>query len=202
MYGQQPGYDPNQQQYGGAYQQPYGYGGGEPPKNNTGKIVAIVAIAVLVLAGAGVGVYFLTKDGGGTAGGTSTTQQAPKTTTESSEETTTEETTSEETTTTEESTSNGGGESDVASAAEKYVAAVNDQDESAAKALSCSGSDPGLMYTSVVPGNGEVEIVGQPDVYGTNASVDTKVTIPGSGVDPIDFPILFEEKSGKWCVSM
>ncbi|MBC6450612.1 hypothetical protein [Actinokineospora xionganensis] len=60
-YGQQP--DPF------AAQPPYqglgGYpGGGEPPApKNTGKIVAIVAIAVLVLGGAGVGVFFLTKGG-------------------------------------------------------------------------------------------------------------------------------------------
>ncbi|GLZ37314.1 hypothetical protein [Actinokineospora sp. NBRC 105648] len=76
-YGQQP--DPYAQQP--PYQGPGGFPGGpggEPPKRNTGKIVAIVAIAVLVLGGAGVGVYFLTKDKGGSNTGSGTTSSAPK----------------------------------------------------------------------------------------------------------------------------
>ncbi|SDI05964.1 hypothetical protein SAMN05192558_101818 [Actinokineospora alba] len=58
-YGQQP--DPFAGQT--AYQGLGGYpGGGEPPApKNTGKIVAIVAIAVLVLGGGGAAAYFLTK---------------------------------------------------------------------------------------------------------------------------------------------
>lgn len=58
-YGQQP--DPFAGQ--SAYQGLGGYpGGGEPPApKNTGKIVAIVTIAVLVLGGGGAAAYFLTK---------------------------------------------------------------------------------------------------------------------------------------------
>ncbi|WP_018680812.1 hypothetical protein [Actinokineospora enzanensis] len=83
---QPPGPDPNGPGYGapgwGPPQQPPGYpaqpggyqglgtfGGGEPPRppRNTGRIVAIAIIAVLVLGGAGVGVWALTRDKGGSA---------------------------------------------------------------------------------------------------------------------------------------
>lgn len=38
-------------------------GQGEPPKRNTGRIIAIVVIAVMVLGGGGVATYFLTRGG-------------------------------------------------------------------------------------------------------------------------------------------
>ncbi|MFL6124627.1 hypothetical protein [Actinophytocola sp.] len=94
QYGQQSPYG-QQPQYGGGFQPP------EPPRKKTGMIVAIVVIAVLVLGGAGVGIYFATKDNGSnTAGGTTTTTKTKTTTagsTENSEDTTTSE--DEETTT-------------------------------------------------------------------------------------------------------
>ncbi|MGW5054098.1 hypothetical protein [Actinokineospora sp. NPDC004072] len=40
-----------------------------PPKGNGGKIAAIVAMAVLLVGGTGVGVYFLTRDSGFNAAG-------------------------------------------------------------------------------------------------------------------------------------
>jgi hypothetical protein len=80
------------QSFGGVPQGPYGaaqqwpgagYGGPtpppEPPRKNNGRVIAIVAIAVLVLAGASVGLYFVNKDGGGrnaADGGTSTSASA------------------------------------------------------------------------------------------------------------------------------
>jgi hypothetical protein len=93
QFGQQPQYGGTQQfgqpQYGGGFPPP------EPPKKKTGMIVAIVAIAVLVLAGAGVGIYFATKDDAkNTAGGGTTTSQKS-----TGEDTTSEETSTEETTT-------------------------------------------------------------------------------------------------------
>ena len=119
QYGGQWGGQPNQptqqfgpgQQYGGQYgqNQQYGqYGGGfppEPPKKNTGRIVAIVVIAVLVLAGAGIGIFFATKgdDGNNTAGGSSSTTASDTSDTSSSED---ETTTEDEDTTTEDE---GGG---------------------------------------------------------------------------------------------
>ncbi len=114
QYGDQWGNEQTQrfgpaQQYGQTQQ--FGapqYGGGvppQPPKSRTGMIVAIVAIAVLVVGGAGVGIYFATKgdDNKNTAGGTTTTAVTDTSDT-SSEEDSTDETT--EDTTTEES---GGG---------------------------------------------------------------------------------------------
>lgn len=101
QYGQGQYGQYGQTQYGGGFPPP------EPPKK-TGMIVAIVAIAVLVVAGAGVGIYFATKgdDGKNTAGGTTTTTTTTGTSgTTTSDETTT---TDEETTTAE----SGGAASD------------------------------------------------------------------------------------------
>ena len=50
-----------------SYQGLGSYGGGQgggPGNRNTGKIIAIVVIALLVLGGGGVATYFLTKDNG------------------------------------------------------------------------------------------------------------------------------------------
>ncbi|SDI05943.1 hypothetical protein SAMN05192558_101819 [Actinokineospora alba] len=230
-YGQQPGQQPawgqpqgydQTQQYGQVPQDPYnapdpysqqqqqqfgGYGpGGVPPKSNTGKIVAIVAIALLVLGGAGTGVYFLTKgdDKPSTTAGTDSTSSAkPKPTTTEEEPTES----SEETTTTTKKSSGGGGAggggADIAAAGQKYADAVNAKDEAAAKALTCDGTDPGIMYTSVTDGGADakVTVVGEPTLYGDeNGKVDTEVVIGGSS--PIKFPIVFEKKSKGWCVSL
>lgn len=121
--GQYGGANDQTQQIGGAPQTPYGgqYGGGtqqwpgaggggyggltpppEPPKQNTGMIVAIITIAVLVLAGAGVGLYFANKDSGGNNAGGETSTSATGSTDSSEEEPT------EETTTTTEETADPG----------------------------------------------------------------------------------------------
>lgn len=109
--GQYGGANDQTQAFGRAPQAPYGatqqwpgagggYGGmtppPEPPKRNTGMIVAIATIAVLVLAGAGVGLYFLNKDGGDdTAGGGTSTSASDRTDSSSAGETTGEETTAD-----------------------------------------------------------------------------------------------------------
>lgn len=94
-----------QSPYGATQQWPgAGYGGltppPEPPKKKTGLIVAIVAVAVLVIAGAGIGLYFVTKgdDGNDTAGGGTSTSSTPdKTDSSDTDGPTGEETTTEET---------------------------------------------------------------------------------------------------------
>lgn len=65
----QPGYglDPWHQQaahQGGYHTQPFPAQPPEPPRN-TGKVVAIVLMAVLLLGGIGFGFYFLSRDSGG-----------------------------------------------------------------------------------------------------------------------------------------
>ncbi|MGB3443620.1 MAG: hypothetical protein WBA97_33200 [Actinophytocola sp.] len=66
---QQPGQPGQPGQFGqSSYQGLGSYSGGGPGgprKRNTGKIIAIVVIAVLVLGGGGVATYFLTKGSGG-----------------------------------------------------------------------------------------------------------------------------------------
>lgn len=86
--------------YGGTQQWPgAGYGGmtppPEPPKKNTGVVVAIVTIALLVIAGAGVGLYLVNKDGGNDTAGGGTATSAPDRTDSSSEETAGEDTAEE-----------------------------------------------------------------------------------------------------------
>lgn len=98
--GQFGGANDQTQQFGGAPQWP-GAGGfppPEPPKKNTGMIVALVAIAVLVLGGAGAGLYFMTKGGDGddSAGGGTSTSASDRTGSPETEPTEVE-TTSEET---------------------------------------------------------------------------------------------------------
>ncbi len=83
-YPQQGGYDPTaqypQNPYGGFAGGPYGggFGGPPPPKKNTGMIIAIVAIVVLVLGGLGVTGFvapgfFLSDDKKNAGGGDPTT---------------------------------------------------------------------------------------------------------------------------------
>lgn len=86
----QPGYgqDPWRQQppYQGGYQtQPFPAQSPEPPRN-TGKVVAIVLMSLLLLGGTGVGVYFLTRDSGGGQSEASPTQAPPTTTGEAADE--------------------------------------------------------------------------------------------------------------------
>ncbi|MBC6450611.1 hypothetical protein [Actinokineospora xionganensis] len=223
-WGQPQGYDQTQQ-YGQVPPDPYnapdpysqqqqqqygGYGpGGEPPKSNTGKIVAIVAIALLVLGGAGTGVYFLNKssDKPSTTAGTdqSTSAKPRPTTTEDEPTETTEETTT--TTTTKKAGGGGGaGTADIAALAEKYADAVNAKDEAAATALTCSGTDPGILYTSVADAGAEdvevkATVAGEPSLIGAeNAKVDIDVVIGGSS--PLKFPIVLEKRPKGWCVSI
>ncbi|HEV2783387.1 MAG TPA: hypothetical protein VGX25_28725 [Actinophytocola sp.] len=213
-HGQQPGpygQDPTAQ-YG---QQPPGYGGypggpgGPPPpkKTNAGVIAAVVAGAVLVLGGAGTGIYFLTKgddtpsNTASTGGQTSTSK--PKTSGSQPKTRTSDRT---ESATPPRTSSGGGGgggggggagDAAIIEVAEKYAKAVTDKDEGAAKSLTCE-NDTGLLFDS----GGKVEVTGKPETYGEDsASINVKVTL-GSG-DPIeDFPLFLDKKDAGWCVSV
>lgn len=134
QYGQQPQYGSTQQwpNYGGL-----GQGPPEPPKNKTPMIVAIVAIAVLVIGGATVGIIFATKDSGTNSAEQTTTAATGKSA--SGEETTDGETTEEETTAEEEVTSGEAYDAEpgdcikvnVASATEAEVEIVGCSDDAA-----------------------------------------------------------------------
>ena len=198
----------------------YGYPGGpaEPPprKGNAGVITAIVVGAVLVLGGAGAGVYFLTKgdDPKNTATSisqsnsakptTPTTQptsgsSGPNTPPTTSDKTTSIESTPTPTTTAGGGAGGGGGADDtqIVQVAEKYAKAVSGKDEAGAKSVTCD-NDTGLLYTSAE----KVDVVGKPDKYGDDtASINVKISL-GGGSEPIDnFPLFMDKKNNAWCVS-
>lgn len=137
QYGQTPQYGQTQQ-----FGSPYGqYGGGfppEPPKNKTGKVVAIVVIAVLLLGGAGVGIFLATKDDGDkTAGGSTTSATASDTSDTSSseeDETTTED---EETTTEDEE----GGQAIDAQPGDCIKVNVASENNADVETIDCSSED-------------------------------------------------------------
>jgi hypothetical protein len=116
--GQFGAYDPNAQ-YGGGYQQYGGLGGPPPPpKSKTGPIIAIVAIVVLLLGGLGITGFvapgfFLSDDKGDSnnAGGGDSSEKPS------------------------EPEDNGSQE-----VIDKLVAAADEQDKSALRALKCDGA--------------------------------------------------------------
>jgi hypothetical protein len=124
QYGQQPTEQYGQDPYGGGYGQTQqwgqpsqpNYGGGFDPQQqkpkNQGKIIALVVIAVLVLGGAGVGIFLATKgdDNNNAGGGGETSNSAPDNTDTSEEPEPSEEETT--TTTEEDEPATGGSASD------------------------------------------------------------------------------------------
>ncbi|PPK71023.1 hypothetical protein V5P93_002881 [Actinokineospora auranticolor] len=212
-YGQQPQQPYGQDPYGQPqpyYQGGFGGPGGEPPQRNVGKIVAIVAIVVLVLGGASVGIYFMTRDSGSTsanpgggAGGGESSSEEPTTTTKKSTRTTKKSEPSEEPSEEPSSSSgSGGGGADLKAAGKAYADAVNAKDEAAAKGLTCDGTDPGILYTSVAPNGGEVTVAGEPTVYADNATGQVPLNVTFGGTDPISFPVVFQKGSKGWCVTL
>jgi len=200
----------------------YGYPGGpaEPPqkKSNAGVITTIVVGAVLVLAGAGTGVYFLTKSDSPKNDAISTSQSnsagpTPTTSAAGPSGTGTPPTTSDNTasielppppapppTTTAGGGGGGGGDADdaqIVQVAEKYAKAVTSKDEASAKSVTCD-NESGLLYASAE----KVEVVAKPDKYGDDtASINVKISL-GGGSEPIDnFPLFMDKKNNAWCVS-
>jgi hypothetical protein len=188
QYGQ-PEY--GQPQYG---QQPYGqpqYGapgqpGGQPPKSNTGKIVAIVVIAVLVLGGGGLAVWLLNKDDGPDNGAQETTSQTagngPAT---------------GDTPTGESTPSGGGGEEELTTVAQNYFEALNNRDEPAATELTCTKDTPGVLW-GALGADVKVEFDRVDMASDTSATVFYK--LKDSTVDA-SAPIFMAFKDGAWCVS-
>jgi hypothetical protein len=214
-YGQDP-HDQPPDPFGAQQPNPYGQqqppGFLPPPKNRAGVITAVVIGAVLVLAGGGAGVYFLTKGNDSPNTATSTSQKsAPQTTPSprsgSSSPTTpkpsNEAPTSGSTPTSSGGSDGGGGgggggadDAQIVQVAEKYAKAVTGKDEAAAKSVTCD-NDSGLLYTSAE----KVEVVGKPEKYGDDtASINVKITIGAS--EPIDnFPLFMDKKTNGWCIS-
>ncbi|MGQ0839030.1 hypothetical protein [Actinokineospora sp.] len=197
-YGQQP--DPFAQQP--AYQGFGGYPGpGGPPqppkRDNTGKIVAIVLIALLVLGGAGVGVYFLTKgdDKPTTAAPGGSTKNTPSgSETQSPDDTSTKSTT--------EPPANDDGPQQVV---EAYVDAYETKSFSSVTTAACDaykkkyGTD-----TSDLEGKlAEFDIIatakGSPEVKGSTATaqIDLKLSKDGQSKDA-SIKIKIVKESGAW----
>jgi len=162
-YGQQPQY--GQPQFGG------GFTPGEPPKKNTGMIVASAS------------------------GDPSTTKNKPTATEEEANSSTYDEEPTEETT---DDIGGGADEEEILTVADEYLTALNNVDQSAATALVCNNTDAGILFTSfssfgynwimddtTVSATGGFATV---DVYPDN---DQSLTVPLS----------LTEESGSWCVA-
>ncbi|GAA3058710.1 hypothetical protein [Actinokineospora globicatena] len=214
-YGQQPqqpgGFGNQPQQPGGQFPptsqfpQQGGYqglggfpgGGGQPPKQkNTGKIVAIVIIAVLVLGGAGVGVYFLTKDSknGAGGGGSTTTTSAPKTTGKKSA-------TDEPTTTTKAAPDTSGPQEVV----ENYLKAYESKSFSSVTGNACDaykdkyGTDTTALEKELEPFDITATAQGEPTVSGSSATalIDLVLSKDGTSKDA-SIKIKIVKESGEW----
>jgi hypothetical protein len=154
QYGQQPTEQFGQGQYG---QDPYGgygqtqqygqpvqpnYGGGFDPQQqkpkNQGKIVAIVVIAVLLLGGAGVGIFLATKgdDNNNAGGGGDKTSSSTPDNTDTSEEE--EPSSEEETTTTEEDEPATGGSASEAQVGDCIRVNVASETDADVETIGCS----------------------------------------------------------------
>ncbi|SER30874.1 hypothetical protein [Actinokineospora terrae] len=182
----------------GGYQGLGGFpgGGGQPPKpNNTGKIVAIVIIAVLVLGGAGVGVYFLTKDGKSDAGGGGgTTTSAPKTSTKKSA-------TDEPTTTTKAAPDTSGPQEVV----DDYLKAYESKSFSSVTESACDaykdkyGTDTTKLETDLAPFDITATAKGEPTVSGNSATavIDLVLSKDGTSKDA-SIKIKIVKETGEW----
>lgn len=137
-------YRPQQPGHPGPYppQQPHypPQPGPPPPRRRTGLIVALVAIGVamvLAIGGAGLVVYFLTRDAG-----TSGSQEAGPA-----------------------AGSSSGSEEDLRAIAQRYVDAVNRSDEAAATELTCRRTSAGTLYETA-SGRGSEMIIDKLSVDG------------------------------------
>lgn len=206
-YGQQPPQGPYGQQpdpFGNqpAYQGFGGYpGGGEPPRpNNTGKIVAIVAIAVLVLGGAATGVYFLTKgDDKGTTSAPGTS--APQETSESKAKDSTATKPAKPTTTSKASAA--GGPEEVVDA---YIDAYEKKDFSRVVEQACDaykkkyGTDTSELESQLSKFEVKGEAKGAPEVKGSTATaeIDLELTEAGKAPKPAHIRIKVVKEDGGW----
>ncbi|CRK56417.1 hypothetical protein [Alloactinosynnema sp. L-07] len=207
-YGQQPPPGPYGQQpdpFAGqpAYQGFGGYpGGGQPPlppkPNNTGKIIAIVAIALIVLVGAGVGVYFLTK------GDDKGTTAAPSGTSESKKPPTSESSDNDGPTKTSEKPSAGSG--DPQKIVDAYIKAYTKKDFSSVTAEACEaykkkyGTDTSELESKLSKYTVTGKAKGDPVVKGSTATaeIDLELTPEGGTPQPAHIRIKIVKESGVW----
>jgi hypothetical protein len=226
-YGQQPdqfGGQPAYQGFGGYPGPDGGFPGGQPPQppkpRNTGKIVAIVAIAVLVLGGGGVGAYFLLKDDKSPSGASGTTS-APKTTESSSSSKTSQSKPSEsadpsesETPTTRPKTSSSSGSDDSSGSdspeaiVDAYIDAYVSKSFSSVTSDACDaykkkyGTDTSELESTL----SDYEITGKPKgtptIKGSTATAEIDLTLVKSGTSKeasIRIKIVKEDGSWKFC---
>jgi hypothetical protein len=163
-------------------------------KLSTRAIVIIAAIALVVLAGAGVGIYFLTKGSDTPAASSSSTQggapangggQAPAGSSPNSGGQT--------------PAGGGGGAqaSDVNGAktvADKVVAAMNTHDAEARKKISCDPNSIGDADN--LPTEVRAEVVSVPELTGDSATVELKLTIGDTSSTTL---LPLRKQNGAWC---
>lgn len=185
-YPQQPGqYWGNQGYPGQGYPGP-GYPGGGPPKRrNTGKIVAIVAIAMMVLGGAVAAVVVLTGDDKTSAADQGSNEQGRATVDEPTAESA--------------EPADAGGESAALTVGQSYVDAIADKDQAAATDLTCDQRGPGGLYDLAGNADWEVQLTGKMDIttYGT-ATLEVEITTSYGNEDNAP-GLLLEDRDG-WCV--
>lgn len=155
------------------------------------KIAVVAAIAVLVLAGLGTAVFFLTRsddppaasqedsgDGGpvaAPAGGTVTPGTPPPPPTGA----------------------NAGEATSARQIAEQAIRAFNGHDPEGMKKISC---DPaGIPAGDTIPPEARVELVANPELTGDTATVNLRLIIGGQATDtPLPLPL--RKVNGTWCV--
>jgi hypothetical protein len=155
-------------------------------------IVLVAVVAVLVLAGAGTGIYFLTKGAddpaasgspgpastGSTPGATSGSTTGPSAGPQPG--------------------GSGGTPADTGQAktvAEQAVKAFNSHDAAAMQKVSCdqTNNDP----IENIPQGTSIELVSPPELTGDTATVELKLTI---GDTSSTIPLPLRKKDGNWCV--
>lgn len=171
--GQYGGYDPNAQ-YGGLPQYGGLGGGPQPPKKNTGPIIAVVAIVVLLLGGLGItgfvapGFFLADDDKNTGSGGTKTSGSQTK--------------------------SNGSGADDFI---DTLVAAADDKDADALEELTCTGAED-----SVASATKDIDEIDGASLKDTEEVSDEEVTailsITVNGDDG-DFEASVIKDDGDWC---
>jgi hypothetical protein len=160
-------------------------------KLGTRAIAIVAAIALVVLAGVGVGIYLLTKgdDGPAAAGappaGGDTTAAPPASTGSAPPST----------------PGSTGGQAPAAEVgnakvvAEKAIAAINSHNAEQMRLLSCDPEVAGPVDGS--PPEARAELVSAPELSGDTATVEVKLTI---GDQSVTTPLPLRKVNGNWCV--
>jgi hypothetical protein len=160
-------------------------------KLSTRAIAIAAVIAVVVLAGVGTGIYFLTKDDDTPAASSGPPAGGP----------TTEPTTGGPGSATPPAGPGSTGEAppaevnNVKVVAEKAIAAINSHDTQQLKLISCDPEAVGPVEGS--PPEAKAELVSAPELTGDTATVEVKLTI---GEQSTTTPLPLRKQNGTWCV--